>query len=490
MRDIASVAEIRAAEEAAMAAEPGGPDRGTADLMLRAAEALAQLVWQELDGRPEARVLLLVGPGNNGGDGLWAAQRLLQRGVRVSCWRTAPDVHVEGWAAATKAGLTEIDAAEAIAVLPSVDLAIDAVFGIGARPGLPDPVATWAAAASDIGTPVVAVDLPSGLAADQVGADASHVRAAITVTFGAAKLCHLAQPAASACGRLEVVDLDLGLPPAQVRAVEPHDVATRWPVPGPLDDKYRRGVAGIDAGSGRYPGAGILATTGALYAGAGMVRFLGPEQAAQAISLRMPSVTIGPGRVQAMLLGSGWGDRADARKRIAAALELDIPLVLDADALRSLPDSGLANCLLTPHAGELAAMLDIGRTDVTGDPIAAVRRAAIRTGATVLLKGATQYVAGPGGDGDDGRVDLAVPGPAWTGQAGSGDTLAGMAATLLASGLTPRWAALVAASMQAMTAARNPGPWPPDEIAARVPDTVAWLVDQAPATARLSNQTQ
>ena len=148
-----------------------------------------------------------------------------------------------------------------------------------------------------------------------------------------------------------------------------------------------------------------------------------------------------------------------------------MPTVVDADALYSLPAGRLENWLLTPHAGELARILGCTRSHVEAEPLVCVREVSRQTGAAVLLKGATQYVAEP-----SGRVTIAVPGPPWTAQAGSGDVLAGICGALLAAGL-PAWrAGVVGASIQAMAAARWPGPRTPDELAARLPDLVADLV--------------
>ena len=144
-----------------------------------------------------------------------------------------------------------------------------------------------------------------------------------------------------------------------------------------------------------------------------------------------------------------------------------MPLVIDADALRLLPADLPAETLLTPHAGELARLLGVGRGEIEADPVAAAVLAAERFKATVLLKGAVQPVASP-----DGSVRLALPGPAWTAQAGSGDVLAGACGTLLAAGLPAGRAGLMAASLQALTASRFPGPYPPDVQASRFPEVV------------------
>jgi NAD(P)H-hydrate repair Nnr-like enzyme with NAD(P)H-hydrate dehydratase domain len=182
-------------------------------------------------------------------------------------------------------------------------------------------------------------------------------------------------------------------------------------------------------------------------------------------------VVFSPGRVQAHLLGSGWGDRADGHEVVAAAVASDVPVLIDADGLRYLPPELPETCLLTPHAGELARLLDCPRSDVQADPVAAVRAGADLTGATVLLKGATQLVAVPGSS----TVSVAVPGPAWTAQAGSGDTLAGVCATLLAAGVTAADSALLGASLQAVTAASVPGPLPPHVLAQHSADELGRL---------------
>ena len=456
---------IRAAEEPLLAAQPG-------ELMQRAASGLAAALLRELRSAGRvygARVLLAVGSGNNGGDALYAGVRLLRRGVRVEAWRTGSGVHEQAWRAFVSAGGREADAVGAVAGLERADLVVDGVLGIGGRPGLREPVALFARACADAGVPVVAVDLPSGLAADSPAPTGGSFTATRTVTFGGLKFCHLLEPAASGCGLIELVDIGLDLPGPDLRQWEVADVAAHWPFPDATSDKYSRGVVGLDTGSDAYPGAAVLSTLGAVHAGAGMVRFAGAEGAVPLIRAAAPNVVFGDGQVQARVLGSGWGDRPDGDAVVAKALEEGLPLLLDADALRHLPAGPLGEqVLLTPHAGELARLLEVDRSAVTADPLAAVRTASGRHGCTVLLKGATQYVAGP-----DGVVTLAVPGPAWTAQAGSGDILAGLCGALLAAGLSPAIAALTGASVQAITVSAHPGPNPPQFIARAVPRVVA-----------------
>ncbi len=477
MQGVYSVATIRAAESAAIAVS------GEDVLMQRAAAALASVVAREIRTRwgrlYGSRVLVVAGSGNNGGDALFAGARLARRGVRLRAWRPCSGVHEAAWRAFLAAGGREVDASAASAGLAGTDLVIDGVAGIGGRAGLRAPVADFARACADQGVPVVAVDLPSGLPADlpfvslvpageqvdpvvvpeaarsTIGDGlAAHFTADVTVTFGGLKACHVIEPARSACGRVELVDL--GLPPMEpeLECWRPADVRAAWPRPDATSDKYSRGVVGIDAGSAQYPGAGVLAATGAVRAGAGMVRYLGPAEVAGLILARLPNVVTGEGRVQALVLGSGWGDRPDGPDVVAAAVVSGLPVVVDADALGMLPHRLHPQVLLTPHAGELARLLGIAREQVTADPVAAVRHAVARTGGTVLLKGATQLVATPG----RASVQLAVPGPAWTAQAGSGDVLAGMCGALLAAGLPAPEAAAMAASVQAMAAPDHPLP--------------------------------
>lgn len=461
---------IRAAEQPVLdrlAADGADPDT----LMLRAATGLASAVLRELRDRGRvygAGVLVLAGAGNNGGDGLYAGARLAGRGVAVHVCTVGDHTHEAGWAAALAAGARVADVHEAAALIDTgrVDLVVDAVLGIGGRAGLRGAAADLAAHCAAGGATVVAVDVPSGLAADSGQLAGPAFQADLTVTFGGRKVCHLVEPARSTCGRVELVEIGIDLAEPTLVQWEPADLRAAWPVPGASSDKYARGVVGIDAGSDAYPGAGILSTIGAVHAGAGMVRFLGAAHPAELIHARLPNVVRADGRVQAWLLGSGWGPRTDAVHRVQTALDTALPVVLDADALGVLDQVGMGDdtehrVLLTPHAGELARLLERGRTEVEADPLGSVHEAADRTGATVLLKGATQLVAVPGQD----LITLAVPGPAWTAQAGSGDTLAGICATLLAAGLTAADAALAGASIQALAAARLPGPVPPQDLA-------------------------
>lgn len=459
MRSVATIEQMRTAEARAFAKQPGIDLMGTAaDAIVFVARVLA----------PNGPVVVAVGPGNNGGDGLFAAATLAAD-REVLIWLAMGSGHDAGLAAAHEAGCRVVDAALATGAMDDATLVIDAILGIGGRAGLPDDVVTFAEAASALGVPVLAVDLPSGLDADSGDAHPSFC-AACTVTFAAPKPCHVMGEASERCGDLVVADIGVVVGDTGLRMAEESDIARWWPVPGAKSQKYSRGVVGLDSGSARYPGAALLSCAGALHAGPGMVRYLGDASQDLVVS-KFPSVVAADGRVQAMVLGSGWGDLEDARERLEAAVGRGVPLVLDADALSLLPVDLPAGSLLTPHAGELARMLGVDRADVEANPAGYACDAAQQFGATVLLKGGTQYVATTAG-----RVTIAVGGPAWTAQAGSGDTLAGVCGTLLAAGLGAERAAVLGASLQAMTASRHPGPYPPDVLASFFPAVIAEIV--------------
>jgi len=160
-----------------------------------------------------------------------------------------------------------------------------------------------------------------------------------------------------------------------VTQVTAEDLAAWWPVPGADSHKYTRGVVGIDTGSEDYPGAALLSIAGALGAGPGMARYLGTAPR-DLILGRFPSVVLVPGQVQALVVGSGWGQRPDAEARLSGAVSRGVPLLVDADALQLLPAHLPPESLLTPHAGELARMLSMRRAEVEADPVAAAREAA------------------------------------------------------------------------------------------------------------------
>ncbi|MGW5633259.1 NAD(P)H-hydrate dehydratase [Streptomyces sp. NPDC003832] len=454
MRSAYSVQTVRAAEQELMARLPEGT------LMQRAAAGLAAACADLLGRVYGSRVVLLIGSGDNGGDALHAGARLARRGAGVTAVTLSPGrAHAGGLAALRRAGGRETDlegtkgteAAENL--IRRADLVLDGIVGIGGRGGLRPDAARLAELAARSRAAVVAVDLPSGVDADTGRVPGAAVRADLTVTFGTHKPALLIDPAREYAGTVRLVDIGLELPKtAELEALQHADVARLLPVPGAESDKYRRGVVGVAAGSARYPGAAVLAVAGALRGGAGAVRYVGP--AGDAVLARFPETLVsdtGPakaGRVQAWVTGPGAGDDAAP---VAEALAADVPVLLDADGLR-LADrdtvrARTAPTLMTPHAGEAAALLGVDRAEVEGARLTAVRELADRYRATVLLKGSTTLVADPGA-GTPVRVN--ATGTPWLATAGSGDVLSGLAGSLLASGLAAREAGSVAAYLHGL----------------------------------------
>ncbi|PJE94712.1 bifunctional ADP-dependent NAD(P)H-hydrate dehydratase/NAD(P)H-hydrate epimerase [Streptomyces carminius] len=471
MRDAYSVRTVRTAERELMARLPPGT------LMRRAAAGLAAACAGLLGRTYGTRIVLLVGSGDNGGDALFAGAHLARRGAGVRAVLLSPEkAHGAGLAALRAAGGRAVAAptahtvvagvpADLPALLRRADLVVDGIVGIGGRGGLRPDAVEVLGAVREAGVPVVAVDLPSGVDADTGEVHGVAVRAAATVTFGAYKPGLLVDPAREYAGAVRLVDIGLGpyLEGAEpvVRAPRHADVAALLPRPAAESDKYRRGVVGIAAGSGRYPGAAVLAVAGALRGGAGAVRYAG--SAAGAVVARFPEtlVTEGPpgdaGRVQAWVAGPGLGDGPDARRAVREVLASDVPVLLDADAL-GLADAGqvrerTAPTLLTPHAGEAARLLGRAREEVEAARLASVRELARRYGATVLLKGSTTLVAPA--QGPEGEPVLANPtGTGWLATAGSGDVLSGLTGSLLAAGLTAPDAAAAGAYLHGLAGRR------------------------------------
>ena len=482
--------------EAFLAADVAAADRARlaegADLMSTAAAALATACAGELArsrGRTSgARVVLLVGPGNNGGDALLAGAQLRRRGAGVIALLCGPRHHEPGAQRLLAAGgaLRSVDGAvgEALAELRRADLVVDGVLGSGADGAVRGSAAELLEAVAEPGRRppvVVACDLPSGVDPDSGAVSGPVLAADVTVTFGAAKAGLLVGPGADLVGRLQLVDLGLrphlptrpALQALDQGPASAAEVAGWWPWPWRRADKYARGVVGVAAGSDAFPGAAVLSVSAAVSTGAGMVRYLPPTgsdgSAAGAVLREAPEAVPDPlpgtGRVQAWVVGPGLSDPDDERVRhVLAAGE---PAVLDAGALDAVAGAVGAGTLhapgrllLTPHAGECARVLGLlgrpaGRSEVEDEPSAHAALLARLTGATVLLKGATTVVARP-----DGRLGAHRGASPWLATAGSGDVLSGLLGMLLAAGLDPYRAALAGAHVHAASAARASGGGP------------------------------
>lgn len=453
-----SVEQIRVAEAGLAATLPAGA------LMARAARGLAEHLLIPAG----AVVVMLIGPGNNGGDALYAAVDLLDRGVRVDlCLFDSRTVHTDGLATAIAAGARIVDAPT------DQRFCVDALFGIGARPGLSGVAADWAGWARSNRPYVYSVDVPSGVDVDGATLFGTHFRADTTITFGTYKVALLSGPTAAVAGEVELVDLGIEPGPAVLESLDQDDRGLLVDLLRPFHDptaavhKYTRGVVGIAAGSAAYAGAAHLCVAGAQCGLAGMVRFVGSADLSARVVDRAPEIVAGYGRVQAWVVGPGGG--TDAADHLAMALADTVPIVIDAAALAYLPDSFDQPALLTPHAGELAAMLGVARDAVEADPLGHARTAAGRWNATVLLKGARTLIAQ-----SDRPTRVNRSGSPWLATAGSGDVLAGLAGALLAAGADPYDAGSLAALLHGMTAEQtNPGgPIIASDLAARLRVTI------------------
>ncbi|MEU3017336.1 NAD(P)H-hydrate dehydratase [Nocardiopsis sp. NPDC007018] len=513
MRSAHVVSTVREAEQALMDRLSEGA------LMRRAAMGLAVHCARLLPRVHGSRVTLLVGGGDNGGDALFAGADLAARGCFVRAVLAGRSVHPEALSALLAAGgrvvgdgAREVEevrgarvvsgapgeggagiAAEARAAVLEADLVVDGLVGIGGRGGLREPHAALAGLASASPALVVAVDLPSGVDADTGEVAGLAVRADVTVTFGTYKPGLFVDPGAGLAGRVRLVDIGLGpeLPEAGVVRPQAVDIARLLPVPAAEDDKYRRGVLAVRAGSDQYRGAAVLCVGGALRTGVGMVRYGGGPDVLSQVIARWPEVVglhmdprsstdLGPGRVSAVVVGPGRGTHPANADELRALLESDVPALLDADALTlvasSVPLAELlhrrdAHTLLTPHAGELSRLLpDTDRADIEAHRLEQATRAARLYRSTVLLKGSTTVIAHPGE-----RTVVNPTGTPLLATAGSGDVLSGVAGALLASGLTAPDAAMCAAYLHGRAArlARGGAPISASDLLDALPLAVA-----------------
>ncbi|MDO5080210.1 NAD(P)H-hydrate epimerase [Buchananella hordeovulneris] len=523
MRAAWRAAAVRAAEAPLVASAP--PDhwmRAAAWAVARAAKAQARSRTGRVVGH---RALVLVGGGANGGDGLYAAALLARSGWLVTAVLATAHPHAPALAAArtagvqvalapslpATAGLRPLGSARLRAVAAASPIWLDALTGTGARGPLRGPAAALVhellPVRADTQPRVVAVDVPSGVDVDTGAVAGVVLRADVTVTFGDEKPCLLLPPGCYLAGQVELALPELGVEPTgpapAVVTQDATELAALWRRPRPTDHKYTRGVVGLLVGSATYPGAGILAAAGALGAAPGMVRLLaadgpGPRPAHVAAQLAAhPALVAAPGRVQARVLGPGGdADQAPAYAAALAAARADgLPLVLDAAALDGLVPPLPPAALLTPHAGELAALLTAwgqprSRAEVEAAPVAAARAAAQRAGCVVLLKGHTTVIAAP-----TDPLYVHSGAPAWLATAGTGDVLAGILGAALAavgdevaalpgplaSGEVARWASL-GVVLHTAAARRCGGPLSASALAAAVPAALAALLAREDGT--------
>lgn len=454
----------------------------SADLMERAGSGAAEVILESgLD--QGARIAILCGNGNNGGDGFVAARHLKTWGADVICWVIGERDELS---ADTLRNLIQAEDAgvrvrpyrpresdESLrADLDEAVLTIDALLGTGTRGRLREPIRRIARLTNATAKRVVALDLPSGLDADNGSADVDTIRASLTITFGFPKRGMYVLPGREACG--DVVVIDLGYPDDTIGLSTGvllwNEVANLLPPRNPRGHKGSFGAVVVIAGSPGMSGAACLASEAVLRSGAGLVRLLVPRGIAPVCATKLnevmvyglpesPEGTFSPdslasaapflAEADAILLGPGLSGEEPVRAFVRALLEAnEKPLVLDADGLNAIADPKRATTkrlarnatILTPHPGELARLLGKTVEELIKDHVGAARSAASALGAEVIFKGAPSVCASP-----SGATDLCSLGNDGMATAGSGDVLAGLLAGLLAQGFEPAVASRVGA---------------------------------------------
>lgn len=444
-KPVVTASEMRAAEERAIAA-------GTSvdALMDRAGKGVAAAVHRLTAGAP---VLVLCGPGNNGGDGYVAATALAAAGhqVRIAAF-AEPSSGAAKQARTGWAGPVEpLESAKPAPIL------LDALFGTGLSRGLDARLSSRLCDLAGAARLAIAVDLPSGVATDDGKVLSPVPDFDLTLTLGAVKPAHLLQPAARHCGAVRLIDIGIETDSDAHVLAKPY-----LPAPGPDSYKYNRGMAVVVGGA--MQGAALLASTAAMRAGAGYVALLdGGEGGLHALVHRaFADQPLDDDRIGALLIGPGLGRTDQARDRLTAALASNRPLIVDGDALHLLKDhldqlpGRRAPVILTPHQGEFVALFGKGE----GSKLDRARAAARRAGAIVVYKGPDTVIAAP-----DGRARLAGDANDWLSTAGTGDVLAGTIAATLAARLDPLEAAAAGVWLHGEAARRLGASFIADDLA-------------------------
>ena len=457
-REILTTQAVRAGDAAAVAA--GTP---AFELMRRAGRAVAAAMAARWTPRP---ILVLCGPGANGGDGYVAATALREAGWPVRVAGLVQPQALKGDAAMAAAAWEAAVEPLGGKLFDGAELIVDALFGAGLSRPLEARVQTVLRAAERTGKPIVAVDLPSGLAGD-IGKPLGHAcQAALTVTFHRKKPAHVLVPGRGLCGEIEVADIGLPAPDGvELHENDPVLWADKLVWPGVTSHKHARGVMIVVSGEGASTGAARLAARAGLRIGAGLVTLLSPPDALLVNGAHLEAIMLKPfetdleleqaaATADAAVIGPAAGVNEATVSNLFALARTGAGLVIDADALtvfRDDPDEMFQvldrDDVLTPHPGEFERVFR-GLLAASPERITAARAAAQRAGAVVLLKGSDTVVAAP-----DGRAVVNGNGSPWLATAGAGDVLAGFIGGLIAQGLDSFEAACAAAWMHAEAAA-------------------------------------
>ncbi|MFM7348881.1 MAG: NAD(P)H-hydrate dehydratase [Erythrobacter sp.] len=455
---VLTAAQMRAAEQALF--DAGMP---VIDLMERAAGGAAEWIRRCAAGRA---VTVLCGPGNNGGDGYVIARRLREAGNAVRLVAPVAPATESAREARRRWGGPVAEAGEGAAG----DVFVDCLFGSGLARPLSDEHAALLQGLAAGHRFRVAVDLPSGVATDSGAVlNDSLPTFDLTLALGAWKFAHWSLPGRALMGQLRLVPIGIEAVEGAAQSVERPRIA----VPDADSHKYRRGLLAILAGA--MPGASLLAAASAQHAGAGYVKLLAPHadprNPPDAVTDSAPlDEALADSRIAAVLVGPGLGRDAAARETLEAALRHARTLVIDADALMLLAPTMLPEgkpILATPHDGELEALCrSFGVAGDTRRERALALAAA--SGMVVLAKGPDSIIAAP-----DGRCALGTPAPSWLSVAGTGDVLAGIAASRMATGRDAFDAACEALWLHGEAARRAGAAFTPSQLAQAVQGALA-----------------
>jgi hydroxyethylthiazole kinase-like uncharacterized protein yjeF len=493
-------------------------------LMTRAGEAVAETVMRRSLEQARAGVLVIAGKGNNGGDGLVAARRLGRQGLQVSAILLASVTDLRGDAARAcqdyrANGGMLLEAPNGVPVVKKPGVVIDAIFGTGLQAEVRSLSARAIEVINELGAPVVAVDIPSGINSDSGAVMGVAVKAARTITFGLAKYGHVSYPGAEYTGELEVADI--GFAPQAIREIAPKgeliecsEAARIIPLRAANAHKGTYGHVLIIAGARGKSGAAVLASRGAMHSGAGLVTAAIPNCLSAIVAAGQPELMTEPlpdrdggfdalGTINALrrlvdgknalVVGPGMGAGEDTFRIVEwllkEAAREDRPLLIDADGLNAISqhDPGILRkspgpVVLTPHPGEMARLLKSSTTAVNSNRIGAARALVEMTGANVLLKGARSIIA-------TAQDEIAVnssgnPGMA---TAGMGDVLSGILGSLMAQGIKPGDALKLGVFVHGRAADRLAGQrrfgFLASEVAAEVPYVLSELMKVRGASA-------
>lgn len=426
-----------------------------------------------------SNVALLAGPGNNGGDAFVVGRLLAEAGTSVRLYLLGDSTSLNGDAAlaAASSGLS-VEPLETFDPA-SAELIIDGLFGASLARDVEGVAREAIEKANGSGTPVVAIDLPSGVSGLSGSVLGAAMRAALTVTFFRRKPGHLLEPGRSLCGGTIVADI--GIAVSVLDAIEPKTFANEPPLwrtafaaPGHAGHKYDRGHAVVFSGGATKTGAARMSATAALRIGAGLITVFSPASALLVNATQLTAIMLqrcedegelaehlGDKRLNAFVIGPGFGIGEKARAFVIAMLAAGRQMVIDADAISSFKDdpgglfetvrSTAGAAVLTPHAGEFARLFP-DLADGDGSKLDKARAAAERSGAVFVFKGSDTVIAAP-----DGRAAINATGTPYLATAGTGDVLAGMIGGLLSQKLPAFDAACAAVWMHGM-AARRFGP--------------------------------